>query len=238
MANERTYPILPCRELDESISFYEILGFKRTYRQVRPNPYAVVALEDIQIHLCGIEGFNPVDSYGSVIIAVPDPENLYRTFAAGLRETYGKLPITGIPRILRPRKKYGTVSGFTVIDPGGNWLRVYKLGDSEQEASLEKVEGLSQIINVAARLGDAHGDEATALKTLEKGLKRFPKAAAVERAKAYLYQAELAVRTNNNDLAQSSLALAKSLELTDREWAAIADEFEHVAALVSEFVAQ
>lgn len=57
------HPILPCRELDESISFYETLGFKRTYRQVRPNPYAVVALEDIQIHLAGIDGFNPADSY-------------------------------------------------------------------------------------------------------------------------------------------------------------------------------
>src|SRR5687767_13402061 len=71
MANERTYAILPCRDIDESIAFYETLGFKRTYRQVRPNQYAVVALEDIQIHLGGIEGFNPADSYGSVIIAVP-----------------------------------------------------------------------------------------------------------------------------------------------------------------------
>ena len=235
MANERTYPILPCRELDECTSFYETLGFKRTYRQVRPNPYAVVALEDIQIHLCGIEGFNPEDSYGSVIIAVPDPENLYRVFAAGLREAYGKLPVAGIPRILRPRKKYGTVSGFTVIDPGGNWLRVYKLGDSEQEASVEKVEGLAQIIRVAARLGDAHGDEAVALKTLANGLKRFPEAAAMERAKAYLYQAELAVRTDNKGLARSSLRLAESLELTGMERAEIVDEFEHVAELVREF---
>jgi catechol 2,3-dioxygenase-like lactoylglutathione lyase family enzyme len=86
MANERTYAILPCKELDESISFYETLGFKRTYQQLRPNPYAVVALEDIQIHLGGITGFNPEDSYGSVIIAVPDPDSLYRTFAAGLRK--------------------------------------------------------------------------------------------------------------------------------------------------------
>ena len=238
MANERTYPILPCRELDESISFYETLGFKKTYRQVRPNPSAVVALEDIQIHLCGIEGFNPADSYGSVIIAVPDPDGLYRAFAAGLRATYGKLPVAGIPRILRPRKKYGTVSGFTVIDPGGNWLRIYKLGDSEEEASLEKVGGLAQIIRVAARLGDAHGDEATALKTLENGLKRFPEAPAVERAKAYLYQAELAIRMNNRDLAQSSLILAQAIELTDAERAAIVDELEHVAELVREFDTQ
>jgi catechol 2,3-dioxygenase-like lactoylglutathione lyase family enzyme len=232
MANERTYPLLPCRDLDESISFYETLGFKKTYRQVRPNPHAVVALEDIHIHLFGMEGFNPADSYGSVIVAVPDPDSLYRDFAAGLRKTYGKLPVAGIPRILRPRKKYGTVRGFTVVDPGGNWLRVYKLGDSEQEDSAEKAEGLTQIIYVAARLGDAHGDEALALKTLGTGIARFPEAAAMERAKAHLYRAELAVRTKDYELARSSLTTAESLALTDEEKAALADEFAHVRELV------
>ena len=32
MADERTYPCLPCRTLDDSIAFYESLGFRRTYR--------------------------------------------------------------------------------------------------------------------------------------------------------------------------------------------------------------
>jgi catechol 2,3-dioxygenase-like lactoylglutathione lyase family enzyme len=234
MANERTYAILPCRDIDECISFYETLGFKKTYRQIRPNPCAVVALEDIHIHFGGIEGFKPEDSYGSVIITVPDPDSLYHAFAAGLRKAYGKLPVAGIPRILRPRKRYGTVRGFTVIDPGGNWIRIVKLGDTEQEATSEKVEGLAQIINVAARLGDAKGDEAMALKTLENGILRFPKAVAIERVKAYLYQAELAIRTNNHELAKSSLALAKSLKLTDDEKVAVLDEFTHVALLVNQ----
>jgi catechol 2,3-dioxygenase-like lactoylglutathione lyase family enzyme len=234
MANERTYAILPCRDIDECISFYETLGFKKTYRQIRPNPCAVVALEDIHIHFGGIEGFKPEDSYGSVIITVPDPDSLYHAFAAGLRKAYGKLPVAGIPRILRPRKRYGTVRGFTVIDPGGNWLRISKLGDTEQEATSEKVEGLAQIINVAARLGDAKGDEAMALKTLENGILRFPKAVTIERVKAYLYQAELAIRTNNHELAKSSLALAKSLKLTDDEKVAVLDEFTHVSLLVNQ----
>lgn len=234
MANERTYPILPCRDLDESISFYESLGFKKTYRQTRPNPSAVVAFEDIQIHLFGMEGFDPAQSYGSVIIAVPDPDRLYQGFAAGLRKSYGKLPVTGIPRILRPRKKYGTVRGFTVVDPGGNWLRIYKLGDTEEEDSAEKAEGLAQIIYVAARLGDAHGDEALALKTLENGLARFADAQAIDLAKAYLYRAELAVRTKNYELAQSSLRAAKSIDLSDKERTALMEEFAHVTELVSQ----
>ena len=232
MANERTYSCLPCVDIDESIAFYESLGFKRTYRQTRPNPYAVVALEDIHIHLFGMEGFNPADSYGTVIVVVPDPDRLYHDFAARLRKTYGKLPVAGIPRILRPRKKYGTVRGFSVVDPGGNWLRIYKLGESEEEDSAEKAEGLAQIIYVAARLGDARGDEALALKTLENGLTRFPDSPAIDLAKAYLYRAELAVRTKDNDLARSSLATAESLELTDAEKAALADEFAHVMELV------
>jgi len=232
MANERTYPCLPCRDIDESIAFFESLGFKRTYRQVRPNPYAVVALEEIQIHLFGMEGFNPEDSYATVIVAVPDPDSLYHGFAAGLRKAYGKLPVAGIPRILRPRKKYGTVRGFSVVDPGGNWLRIYKLGESEEKDSAEKAEGLTQIIYVATRLGDAHGDEALALKTLKNGLARFGETSgALELAKAYLYRAELAVRTKEHELARLSLLTAKSLALTKDEKDSLTDEFTHVNEL-------
>jgi catechol 2,3-dioxygenase-like lactoylglutathione lyase family enzyme len=233
LANERTYPCLPCRDLDESIAFYESLGFKPTYRQVRPNPYAVVALRDIQIHLFGIDGFDPADSYGSVIVVVPDPDRLYRDFADGLRTTHGKLPVAGIPRILRPRKKYGTVRGFAVVDPGGNWLRISKLGVTEEEDSAEKAEGLAQIIYVAARLGDAHGDDALALKTLECGLTRFGAAASpVELARAYLYRAELAVRTGDDALARASLAAAESIESSDDDSAALREDLAHVTESV------
>ena len=233
MANERTYPCLPTGDMDASIAFYESLGFTRTYRQTRPNPYAVVALEDIGIHLFGIDGFDPADSYGTAIVVVPDPDALYRDFAAGLRKTHGKLPTAGIPRILRPRKKYGTVRGFAVVDPGGNWLRISKLGDSEEEDSAEKAEGLAGIVYVAARLGDAHGDDALALKTLESGLTRFGDTAApVDLARAYLYRAELAVRTKDDALARSSLAAAESLPLSDDDRAVILDELAHVTELV------
>lgn len=48
MAGERMFPILPCRDIDEAIAFYAALGFKKTYRQLRPNPYAAVARGEMQ----------------------------------------------------------------------------------------------------------------------------------------------------------------------------------------------
>ena len=237
MANERTYPCLPCPDLDQAIAFYEALGFRRTYRQLKPNPYAVVALEEIHIHLFGMDNFNPADSYGTVIVVVPDPDALYQAFAAGLRAAYKKLPTVGFPRILRPRKKFGTVRGFSVVDVGGNWLRISKLGDTEaEEIESQEAEGLTTglagVINVAARLGDAHGDEAKALKTLENGLKRYPNAPAVDTARALLYRAELAVRLNDQALANSSLATVQGLALSEEDQAAIADEVAQTAELV------
>lgn len=232
MANERMYPILPCREIDEAIAFYEALGFTRTYRQIRPNPCAVVAREDMHIHLCGIPGFDPEQSYASVIVVVPDPDALYRSFAEGLRKVYGKLPVAGIPRIVRPRKRFGTVYGFSVVDVGGNWLRVSKAGDTEETADGAEA-GLAKVIEVAARLGDARGDDAAALKALEKGLVRYADAAVVDRARGLLFRAQLAVRLGKQALAQSSLAEVLALEMGDDDRGLIADELAHTTELVS-----
>jgi len=237
MANERTYPCLPCRELDEAIDFYKALGFTRTYRQLRPNPYAVVVRDELQIHLFGMPEFNPEQSYGSVIVVVPDPDVLYQSFAEGLRKFYGKLPITGIPRILRPRKKFGAVYGFSVVDVGGNWLRISKAGNQPSaevaDGAVTKTSGLANILEVAARLGDAQGDDAAALKTLENGLSRYPDAPIVDRARAILFRAELAIRLGDNSLAQSSLSMALSLNLDDNVKALLANELAHTTELVS-----
>jgi catechol 2,3-dioxygenase-like lactoylglutathione lyase family enzyme len=225
-----TIPILPCADLDDSISFYEALGFNRTYRQVRPNPYAVVELGDIRIHLFGLDDFDPETSYGSVIIVVSDPDALYEDFASGLRERFGKLPSSGIPRILRPRKRHGTVRGFSVVDPGGNWLRVSKLGDDEEARATTT--GLARVIENAARLGDAKGDDEEAIRLLEKGLERFADAPRIDRARALLYLAELHTRIGNGPAALESLTAASSIDLSDEDAESIKTEADHARDIV------
>ncbi len=234
MTDERTYPLLPCRDLDPAIAFYESLGFTRTYRQLRPNPCAVVARDDFQVHLFGMPDFDPATSYGSVIVVVPDPDSLYHSFAEGLRAVYGKLPVAGIPRMTRPRKKFGTVRGFSVVDLGGNWLRIFKSGDTEPLDEGAETTGLAGFIDVAARLGDAAGDEAKALRTIENGVKRFPDAPVLDRARAFLYRAELAVRLNKQALARTSLTSIGKLKLSDDERESLADELAQTSKLVLE----
>lgn len=211
MAGERTYPILPCRALEEIIPFYETLGFHVSYRQERPNPYAVVRREDLHLHVAGIDGFAPESSYGSVVVVVPDADALYRAFAEGLRAAYGRLPRAGIPRILRPRAKRGTVSGFSVVDPGGNWLRISRAGDRED--ARPKARGLTSVVESAARIGDGKGEDAMAIRMLDAGLARHAGAPAAERVPALVYRADLAVRTGDEERARAVLAEIRDLAL-------------------------
>ena len=216
MAGEVTIPILPCPDLDEALAFYTSLGFTTTYRQLRPNPYAVVRREDLELHLAGIPGFDPESSYASAIVVVPDAEALHREFAGGLRAAHGRVPLSGIPRLLRPRKKAGTVAGFTMVDVGGNWLRFYRAGDTEDDHD-RSVSGLARVLMGAARQGDSHGDEVTAAQMLDRGLARHATAPAVQRVEAMIYRAELALRLDDQEHARRLLDAVQQIELTDDE---------------------
>ena len=229
--SDRMYPILPCRDLGEAIAFYEALGFELTFRQLRPNPYAVVGRGDLQVHLAGIDGFDPEGSYASVIVVVSDPDELYTSFATGLRAAYGRLPVSGIPRLVRPRKRWGTVYGFSVVDVGGNWLRFSRIGETE-EAVDEAEPGLARGVDVAARLADARGDDAGGLATLERALAKHADAPAIERARALAYRADLAVRLDRRPLARASLDEIGTLDLDADERASLAAEVDHVEALL------
>ena len=232
MANEVTIPALPCSDLEVSIAFYEALGFVCTFRQQRPNPYAVVSRDGFHVHRFTIDGFDPEQSYATVIVVVPDADELYEAFAAGLRAAYGKLPSAGIPRILRPRKREGTVRGFSVVDPGGNWLRISKHGDTEDAEAEDRTSGLARVIENAARQGDARGDHEFARRLLDNGLAKFRDAPLLDRARALLYRAELAVRVDDRSAATGSLSEALSLDLRREERTALAAELAHATEIV------
>jgi hypothetical protein len=226
---ESTIPILPCRHLDDIVPFYSALGFALTYRQARPNPYAALRRGGLELHFFGLEEFDPEQSMGSAILLVPDTGALYDAFATGLRAAYGRLPVSGIPRITRPRRKQGGFGGFTVVDPGGNWLRV---NSAVEDATEPPSRGMfERALQNAARQADSHGDEQAAIKVLEAGLLRHADAPAPDRIPVLVYLAELAIRTEDFARASAALADLEALSLTDAERTAATAELATAAEL-------
>ncbi|MFI6097886.1 hypothetical protein ACIA8G_20195 [Lentzea sp. NPDC051213] len=166
MANELTIPLLPCPDIDEIASFYEMLGFEITSKQARPYSHVALKREDINLHFFGMDGYDPEQSYSSCLVIVQDTAELFEAFAAGMRKVHGKLLTSGIPRMTRPRLRNDRYTGFTVVDPGGNWIRINKAA-KEPEATTK----LAKAMENAARQADSRGDERQALKILEGALK-------------------------------------------------------------------
>jgi hypothetical protein len=219
MANEVTVPLLPCRSIDEIVEFYGMLGFERTYYQVVPNPYVALRREDINLHFFGIPDFKPEDSYGSCLVIVPDTGALYRSFAAAMRETHGKLLVAGIPRMTRPRKRKNAenLTGFAVIDPGGNWIR-FTAAKAEPEDGEPADSKLGAILRNAVVMGDSHGFDARAAHILDDALTRSADtASATDLVEALAYRAELAVRGDDHATASQALTRAREVRLTDSE---------------------
>ncbi len=211
---ETVIPGLPCRDLDDVLPFYDALGFEVTYRQQRPNPFAAVRRGGIQLHFFAVEGFDPADSMGTVVVLVPDTGALHRAFAAGLREAFGRVPLSGIPRMTRPRSKQGTSAGFSVVDPGGNWLRISAFADDGGGSADDR---LSRVMANASRQADSHGDEAAGVRVLRNGLDRHADAPATERVPALVFLIELLVRTDDRDGAAALLAEVAGMDLSDAE---------------------
>ena len=85
----------------------------------------------------------------------------------------------------------------------------------------------TRVIGNAARLADAKGDDEAAKRLLASGLKRFSDAPRIDRARAFLYMAEIHARVGDEPAALESMAAASSIELTDEEIESIRPEVEH-----------
>jgi hypothetical protein len=119
MTNEVTVPLLPCASIDDIVTFYGVLGFRTTYEQRKPYPCVGLQREDLHLQFFEIAGFDPVQSYGTCIVLTSDIAELHRAFAAGMRAAYGKVLVSGMPRMTRPRarKNADGLGGFTSSTP-------------------------------------------------------------------------------------------------------------------------
>ncbi|SDU75736.1 VOC family protein [Jiangella alkaliphila] len=234
----RTVPLLPCSSIDEIRDFYLPLGFEVAYYQQRPNPCVALRRGDLDLQYFGMDGVVPEESYSTCLVLVEDTEPLFEAFAAGLRASYGKLPLSGFPRITRPRrrKNAGNLSGFSLIDPSGNWIRVMRDGSDGAAVGPVTSAGdgsrLAQAHANAVVLADSHGDPAQAAKILGGALGRAAgEADAVERFEALAFLAELRVRVDDPAAARAAIADARAIELTGPERDQLAATFAQLSEL-------
>ncbi|HJW48806.1 MAG TPA: VOC family protein [Candidatus Limnocylindria bacterium] len=230
MTTDTAIPALPCVTLEESLPFYRLLGCEVTYKQKTPNPYAVVARGDVQLHLFGIPRLDPAAAYSTCLIIVAEVEDLHELFATALRTAYGKLPIAGIPRITRMRMGQ---SRFTIVDPAGNSLIFIRRAGSDatedgyEDGPVAEAESkLALAIRTAARLRDFKTDDAMAAKVLDAALAKSATAAPAERARALAARAEIAVALGETERAHALMVELRQVQLSDAERDELREELD------------
>ncbi|MEU8389496.1 VOC family protein [Micromonospora sp. NPDC048842] len=234
MTNEVTVPLLPCASIDDIVTFYEVLGFHTTHQQRKPNPYVALRREDLHLHFFEIAGFDPEQSYGSCLVLTSDIAGLHRAFAAGMRSSYGKVLVSGTPRMTRPRtrRNYDGLGGFSVIDPGGNWIRVVQNVATTPTVATVPPGRLAKALANAVVQGDSRGDIGQAVRILDSALAR-PQSDddPVAQVEVLVYRAELALVLRDQETAREMLARADAVVLSADEAQRAAPTFEAAADL-------
>jgi hypothetical protein len=237
VADEITIPILPCRSIDETLEFYVAMGFEITYKQSRPNTYACVKRDNIELHFFTLKGYEPKDSYSKCFVLVPDLAGLHLAFSTGLRGHYGRLPIAGIPRISKLNNSNSDKQlRFNVINPGSNWVRFAQKGEqsTENDGAAPQKEGqtkLSRAVQAADWLVEAEGDFEKAAQMLDKALAHDEPVPLAHRVQALVLRVSLAVSLDDKPLARNLLNEIRQIPLYDGDRAALAVDLERAADL-------
>lgn len=236
MANERTVPLLPCASIDDIEAFYGVLGFRTTYKQRKPHACVGVQREDLHLQFFEIAGFDPEQSYGSCLVLTADIEGLHRAFAAGMRAAFGKVLVSGTPRMTQPRARKNAEGwgGFSVIDPGGNWIRVFRDAATAPVPAATPAGRLAKALANAVVQADSRGSVGQAVRILDSVLAR-PQADddPVEQVEVLVYRAELAMVLHDPQTAAEMLTRAKSVTLTEDESERAAAAFDNAADLAA-----
>lgn len=213
-----TIPVLPCVSLDETMEFWQRLGFERTYYQNRPYQYGVVERGGYELHFARVKGMQPEEGYNGCLIMVTDLQRVYEAFSSILKAHYGKVPHSGIPRISR-MKPGGT--RFTLTDPSGNSVIFINLGEADaEEYDTPDREGLTPFqrkLAMALRYRDFKNDDDAAAKTLDTALKQTAGENAVDIAEALLIRADLARVRNEPEVEATCYADLGALRLSVEE---------------------
>lgn len=131
VGDERAVPVLPGRDLYETLAFYERLGFGLQGAPIGVYGYLIVGRGSIELHFFEAPDVDPLTTAAGCYIRVGDADALYREWhAVGIEANRA----TGSRLIAPATTDYG-MREFALVDPNGNLLRVGSPVDQSSASS-------------------------------------------------------------------------------------------------------
>jgi hypothetical protein len=222
-APESITPLFPCTSLDETLDFYQTLGFEVAYQQEDPYLYAVIRRGGVDLHFSKLTTWHTKNSV--CMVFVPQVGPYHREFSDALRSRYGKVPTAGLPRITRLRKGQ---TRFHTFDPSGNVLMYIDRNEPEMDYSwyLTERSKLVTAIESAVFLRDTYVNDKAAAQVLDKALAQKEAAEPIDRARALAIRAELAVAMGDAEHARALRRKLRRISLSDEERDRFRDELQ------------
>ncbi|MFD4244010.1 glyoxalase [Streptomyces sp. NPDC058525] len=232
-ANETTVPVMPCAAVDETLEFYQALGFEVIHQQKKPYVYLAFAWSGFELHFGGAPAhLDPSQEDGGGCLVIVDAVAPYHAaFTHAMRKAYGKVLAKGRPRITRFRPG---ASRFTLVDPSGNSIIFIQ---RDEPAELEyggskQLEGLAKALDNARIFSEFKTDDRTALKALTVALRKYGHSApAVDQARALATMIELATALDEHDRIDQWRRQLAEMDLTETEKQLVEGTLENGAEL-------
>lgn len=117
--SERAVPILPSRDLAETLRFYETLGFENRGAPPEEWDYLIVGRGEVELHFIADPSVNPLAAAGSCYLYTDDVDGLFAKWR-------GQVPSdvdTG-NRLTEPTDTPYGMREFALVDKSGNLLRI------------------------------------------------------------------------------------------------------------------
>jgi hypothetical protein len=117
---ESAVPILPSRNLGETLEFYSRLGFELRGAPIEKYRYLIIGRGAIELHFWDAPGVDPLTTDASCYIRVDDADPLHHEWLeAGVQSD----PATG-SRLMPPVDTDYGIREFALVDKNGNLVRV------------------------------------------------------------------------------------------------------------------
>jgi catechol 2,3-dioxygenase-like lactoylglutathione lyase family enzyme len=228
---EKVIPMLPCSSINETLEFYQALGFEVTYQQAKPNMFASVKYKFIELQFFVKKNWSPSFCY----ISVTNVDEVYQAFAAGVKTKYGKILSKGNSRITKVNNLKED-RRFNVIDPSGNWLYI---GQPLEKSGLKILNELQQnddshlakVLETAYLLAYSKADPPAAAKVLDVAFAKNETVSATVHFKALVLRADVATMMDDTQIAKAMLEEARAISLQEDERNLLQDELQRMKEL-------